>query len=56
LCDIIDGEARPSIETTAVKFFSLDDLPPFSSARTNQRHVNEVFEHVKNPDRLPFFD
>jgi len=56
LCDIVDGEARPSIETTAVKFFPLDDLPPFSSARTNQRHINEVLEHVKNPDRLPFFD
>jgi len=29
----------------AVGFFSPDDLPPLSSARTNERHLAEVFAH-----------
>jgi ADP-ribose pyrophosphatase YjhB (NUDIX family) len=34
LADLIDGVAKPSLETTEVAFFSVDQLPPLSVART----------------------
>jgi ADP-ribose pyrophosphatase YjhB (NUDIX family) len=56
LCEIVGGQARPSNETLAVGFFSFDDLPPLSSNRTNERHLNEVWAHVQDRDRLAAFD
>jgi ADP-ribose pyrophosphatase YjhB (NUDIX family) len=56
LCEIVGGRARPSSETLAVDFFSFDGLPPLSSARTNQRHLAEVFAHLREPDRPAAFD
>ena len=56
LCEIVGGRARPSSETLAVDFFRFDGLPPLSSARTNQRHLAEVFAHLREPDRPAAFD
>jgi ADP-ribose pyrophosphatase YjhB (NUDIX family) len=56
LCDIIEGEPRPSNETLAVDFFDLNSLPPLSSARTNERMLREVFAHVDDPSRVTAFD
>ncbi len=56
LCEIYGGDATPSDETLAVDFFSLDNLPPLSTSRTNLRHLTEVFEHFQNPERLAAFD
>jgi ADP-ribose pyrophosphatase YjhB (NUDIX family) len=56
LCEIVGGRARPSSETLAVDFFSFDGLPPLSNARTNQRHLAEVFAHLREPDRPAAFD
>jgi len=56
LCEIVGGEARPSSETLAVDFFSFDGLPPLSNARTNQRHLAEVFAHLREPHRPAAFD
>ena len=56
LCQIVGGEACPSSETLAVGFFEFDDLPPLSSARTNERHLREVFAHLQDPNRPPAFD
>ena len=56
LCEIIGGEARPSFETTEVGFFPFDKLPPLSTARTNQRHLNEILAHLKSPNRRTYFD
>jgi ADP-ribose pyrophosphatase YjhB (NUDIX family) len=56
LCDIIEGEPRPSNETLAVDFFDLNSLPPLSSARTNERMLREVFAHVEDPGRVTAFD
>ncbi|NOZ63206.1 MAG: NUDIX hydrolase [Calditrichaeota bacterium] len=56
LCDIISGEARPSYETLDVGFFPFEKLPPLSRARTNERHLNEIIAHLKNPDRQTYFD
>lgn len=56
LCEITAGRPRPSSETSAVDFFSFDDLPPLSSARTNRRHLAEVLAHLQDPNRPAAFD
>ena len=56
LCEITGGRARSSIETSAVDFFSFDDLPPLSFNRTNQRHLNEVLDHLEDATRSAAFD
>ena len=56
LCEIVGGQARPSSETLAVDFFDFDNLPPLSSARTNERHLAEVLAHLRDPDRPAVFD
>jgi len=56
LCEILGGEARGSDETLAAEFFPFDSLPPLSSARTHERHLAEVREHLLNPGRPAAFD
>jgi hypothetical protein len=57
LCDIVDGEARPSNETSGVDFFGQDEIPAkFSGERTTARHIKDVFAAVTNPDRPTVFD
>jgi len=56
LCEITGGEARASDETMDVGFFSFDDLPPLSSARTNEKHLAEIQAHLKDQDRPAAFD
>jgi ADP-ribose pyrophosphatase YjhB (NUDIX family) len=57
LCDILDGEARTSIETSDVKFFGQDEIPPnFSGERTTERHVRDAFLSLRNPDCASVFD
>jgi ADP-ribose pyrophosphatase YjhB (NUDIX family) len=56
LCDLIGGEARPDDETMAAGFFRFDRVPPLSSARTNELHLNEVAAHLKDSRRPAAFD
>ncbi len=56
LCDYINGETRPSMETLAVDFFDPTALPPLSLARTNEKMIEEVLAHVNDPQRLAAFD
>ena len=50
-CQILDGVAQTNLETLAVGFFGLDDLPPLSLARTNRSILEEVFAHEQDPGR-----
>lgn len=56
LCELLGGEATPSDETLDVQFFALNNLPPFSINRTNEKHIEEIKLHLKDPDRKTFFD
>jgi len=57
LCHILDGEARPSQETSEVCFFALDSVPPdLSGERTTARHIRDAFAALKNPDCATVFD
>ena len=57
LCEIIDGEATPSNETSEVAFFTEDDIPsPLSERRTFPRLIRDAFNALKNPDAPAIFD
>ena len=56
LCELLGGEATTSDETLDVRFFDFDNLPTLSINRTNEKHLNEIKLHLKNPDRKTFFD
>jgi ADP-ribose pyrophosphatase YjhB (NUDIX family) len=56
LCQVVGGQARPSNETLAADFFAFDRLPPLSSPRTDERHLVEVYAHLRDPERPPAFD
>jgi ADP-ribose pyrophosphatase YjhB (NUDIX family) len=56
LCKLLEGESRTSHETLAVDFFDPAHLPPLSIYRTDETMLQEVFAHVKNPNRSTVFD
>jgi ADP-ribose pyrophosphatase YjhB (NUDIX family) len=57
LCDLIEGEARPSNETSEVAFYSQNELPGiFSGARTRPRHILDAFQAYRDSDRAAVFD
>ena len=56
LCFITGGERTTSIETLAVDFFDLDNLPALSESRTNKRMLDEVFAHAADPKRPAHFE
>jgi ADP-ribose pyrophosphatase YjhB (NUDIX family) len=56
-CELIDGEARPSDETSEVSFFSKDDLPSIlSGERTKYRHIFDAFTCHEDPNCPTVFD
>lgn len=57
LCELIEGAARPSSETSEVAFFSMHSLPGIlSGARTRTRHILDAFQALKDPDCAAVFD
>ncbi len=57
LCTIEGGEAKSSIETSEVAFFSKDNLPAvLSSERTKLRHIQDAFLAQQDPLASPVFD
>jgi ADP-ribose pyrophosphatase YjhB (NUDIX family) len=57
LCDLIEGEARPSAETSEVGFFAMEEIPvPLSGERTKSRHILDAFSALAEPDRPTVFD
>ena len=57
LCELIDGKARPSQETSEVAFFGLDELPAaLSGERTKSRHIADAYAANTNPTIPTVFD
>lgn len=57
LCDLLDGEARISNETSEVAFFGPDEIPePLSGERTKTRHISDAFAAYNDPSRPTEFD
>ncbi|MGD8416670.1 MAG: NUDIX hydrolase N-terminal domain-containing protein [Pseudomonadales bacterium] len=56
LCGPAGGEARTSLETDAVGFFAVDDLPPLSLGRTLAADVELLAAYRQAPERACYFD
>lgn len=57
MCELIDGEARPSDETSEVAFFGPDEIPGMlSSERTKPRHIQDAFAALADPQFPTAFD
>ncbi|HEY1725936.1 MAG TPA: NUDIX hydrolase [Steroidobacteraceae bacterium] len=56
LCELTGGSARPSQETSAVEFFSLDRLPELSLGRVNPEQIRRMYQHRDNPQLQTEFD
>jgi ADP-ribose pyrophosphatase YjhB (NUDIX family) len=56
LAELTGGEAAVSEETTDVGFFSLDELPSLSLARTLPEDIELAHQYQLDPLRLPTFD
>ena len=55
-CRITGGEPTPSIETSEVGFFALDDLPTLSIARVVPEQIRRMAEHWEKPGLPTDFD
>jgi ADP-ribose pyrophosphatase YjhB (NUDIX family) len=56
LCKLTGGTPRESIETGESRFFSRDEIPELSLARTLPRHIEMLFRHDEHPDLPAEFD
>lgn len=56
ICELTGGEARTSLETSAVAFFAADALPELSLGRITERQIACMFEHHRHPERAADFD
>jgi len=56
-CTLIDGTARPSLETSDVAFFGRDEIPAqLSGFRTTPRHIRDAFAAQMDPLQPTIFD
>ncbi|MFF2448195.1 NUDIX hydrolase [Neobacillus sp. NPDC058068] len=55
-CEIIGGQAAEGIETSEVKFFAENELPPLSTARNTKSQIEMAFNYLKNPQEPIYFD
>lgn len=49
LCELIGGEAKPSIETSEIGFFAKDQLPELSIQRITPRQIARCYAHYADP-------
>jgi len=57
LCDILDGGAKISNETSEVAFFPEDKIPRnFSGERTRSRHIQDAFAAYHDPGVKTIFE
>lgn len=57
LCDLLEGQARTSHETSEVEFFTRKEVPETSLAmRTTVRQIDDAFAAYQDPDTSTVFD
>ncbi len=56
LCEKVGGSLKTSTETIAVDFFDFDTLPPLSTSRTDEKHINDILAHINNPSLPTIFE
>ena len=55
-CEIIGGDPKEGIETSAVEFFAENELPSLSNARNTESQIQLAFKHLHNPEEPVYFD
>ncbi|WP_433747420.1 NUDIX hydrolase [Falsibacillus pallidus] len=55
-CEIIGGQAKGGMETSAVDFFDEDCLPPLSVERNTESQILMAFKHMRNPGEPVYLD
>lgn len=55
-CEIVGGEIKEGIETSAVGFFGKDELPPLSVERNTESQVKRMFQHAEGKQESVDFD
>lgn len=56
LCEIIGGQAKKGIETSAVDFFAENELPQISNERITESQIQLAFKHLYHPQETVTFD
>lgn len=56
LCEKVGGSLKTSAETIAVNYFDFENLPELSTARTNKKHLKDVFAHLSNTTLPAIFE
>ncbi|RDI42184.1 NUDIX hydrolase [Falsibacillus pallidus] len=55
-CEILGGQAKEGMETSAVAFFAEDSLPPLSVERNTESQIRMSFKHLRNPGESVYLD
>lgn len=55
-CEIIGGQPKAGIETSAVGFYSENELPSLSIERNTESQIQVAFKHLHNPLEPVYFD
>ena len=55
-CEMIGGQPKVGMETSAVEFFSENELPSLSIARNTESQILLAFKHLHNPQEPVYFD
>jgi len=56
LCEIVDGEATPSVETSEIGFFPEGQMPELSTSRVTRKQIHRFFDHYRHPAWPTDFD
>lgn len=55
-CEIVGGEALSEIETSAVAFFGIDQLPELSQERNTEAKIKTMFQYLDQLDKETILD
>lgn len=56
LCTATGGSFQPNSETTASRYFALDELPPLADEKTTEAQIAMCFEAHRSPNWQTLFD
>jgi len=56
ICELTGGSPRTSLETSAVDFYRLDELPTLSTGRTSAHQIGRMFAHQRDRGLPSEFD
>lgn len=56
LCEIIGGAPKTSNETSDIRFFGMNEIPPLSKGRTLEGQLHRFYEQYKTGDLTVDFD